>query len=179
MKRKSLVLPAVVGLLAPVLAACGGPDSAGAAATRSSSGPRTGSSVQGGPGPARPRPAYDVGSWNVLRNTFQTLMVMPRSASGEPVPEAAQRCGFTDTGNAQYRCTLRTGLKFANGTPLTAEDVKFSLDRMLRIEAAAARSLAALHRRPVETHGARRSSSTSGARRDLPVQAGHPGRGHP
>jgi peptide/nickel transport system substrate-binding protein len=30
-------------------------------------------------------------------------------------------------------CTLRGGLKFSNGDRLTAADVKFSLDRVLRI----------------------------------------------
>ena len=34
----------------------------------------------------------------------------------------------------QYRCTLRSGLKFSNGHALTSEDVKFSLDRVLRIK---------------------------------------------
>jgi peptide/nickel transport system substrate-binding protein len=30
-------------------------------------------------------------------------------------------------------CTLRSGLKFSNGDRLTAADVKFSLDRVVRI----------------------------------------------
>jgi len=36
-----------------------------------------------------------------------------------------------------YRCTLKDGLKFSNGDPLTSEDVKFSFDRMLKINDAA------------------------------------------
>ena len=32
-----------------------------------------------------------------------------------------------------YKCTLRDGLKFSNGDALTSEDVKFSFDRMLKI----------------------------------------------
>ena len=53
---------------------------------------------------------------------------MPRG-DGEPVPEAAEKCGFTDSGNERYACTLRDGLKFSNGDAVTAEDVKFSIDR--------------------------------------------------
>ncbi|MEU6659276.1 ABC transporter substrate-binding protein [Streptomyces sp. NPDC046821] len=134
MNRKTLVLPAVIGLLAPVLAACGG----------SGSGNGGGNPIAVGttdrfiaskavPAPFDPAYAYDAGSWNVLRQTIQTLMAMPRGGSGDPVPEAAESCGFTDTGNERYACTLRKGLTFADGTPVTASDVKFSIDRVRAI----------------------------------------------
>ncbi|MEV6193955.1 ABC transporter substrate-binding protein [Streptomyces sp. NPDC051920] len=135
MNRKTLVLPAVVGLLAPVLAACGG----------SASGGDSGDAIVVGttdqftaskeaPAPFDPAYAYDVGTWNVLRQTVQTLMVQPRG-DGEPQPEAAEKCGFTDSGNERYACTLREGLEFSNGDPITAKDVKFSIDRARAIKA--------------------------------------------
>ncbi|WP_186779406.1 ABC transporter substrate-binding protein [Streptomyces salinarius] len=135
MNRKTLVLPAVVGLLAPVLAACGGSDSGSGdgdaivvgTTDRFSASKET-------PAPLDPAYAYDVGLWNVLRQTTQTLMSQPRGG-GEPVPDAAQKCGFTDTGNERYACTLRDGLKFANGDPVTAEDVKYSIERAIAINA--------------------------------------------
>ncbi|MET7816107.1 ABC transporter substrate-binding protein [Streptomyces sp. NPDC005395] len=135
MNRKTLVLPAVVGLLAPVLAACGGSDSGSGdgdaivvgTTDRFSASKET-------PAPLDPAYAYDVGLWNVLRQTTQTLMAQPRGG-GEPVPDAAQKCGFTDTGNERYACTLRDGLKFANGDPVTAEDVKYSIERAIAIDA--------------------------------------------
>ncbi|MDQ0579940.1 peptide/nickel transport system substrate-binding protein [Streptomyces rishiriensis] len=65
---------------------------------------------------------------------MQTLMIQPKG-EGEPVPEAAQSCGFTDTGNERYACKLRSGLKFANGDAVTAEDVKFSIERARTIKA--------------------------------------------
>ncbi|MFF9124731.1 ABC transporter substrate-binding protein [Streptomyces sp. NPDC014889] len=134
MNRKTLVLPAVVGLLAPVLAACGGADS----------GSESGNAIVVGttdrfiadeeaPAPIDPVYAYDVGTWNILRQTVQTLMVQPKG-DGDPVPEAAEKCGFTDSGNERYACTLREGLKFASGEPITAADVKFSIDRALTIK---------------------------------------------
>ncbi|WP_093801635.1 ABC transporter substrate-binding protein [Streptomyces sp. Wb2n-11] len=133
MNRKTLVLPAMVGLLAPVLAACGGSDGGG----------RGGEAIVVGttdqfvatkeaPAPFDPAFAYDAGAWNVLRQTLQTLMHVPRGG-GEPVPDAASKCGFTDTQNESYRCTLRGGLKFSDGDAITAEDVKFSIERVLRI----------------------------------------------
>ncbi|MYR42197.1 ABC transporter substrate-binding protein [Streptomyces sp. SID5910] len=135
MNRKTLVLPAVVGLLAPVLAACGGSDggSGGGDAIVVGTTDRFTASEEA-PAPLDPAYAYDVGSWNLLRQTVQTLMIQPRG-DGEPVPEAAQKCGFTDTGNERYACTLRDGLKFANGDAVTAADVKFSIERALSLKA--------------------------------------------
>ncbi|MEU1049768.1 ABC transporter substrate-binding protein [Streptomyces sp. NPDC005897] len=135
MNRKTLVLPAVVGLLAPVLAACGGSDSGSGDGDAIAVGTTDGFNVSKEiTAPFDPAYAYDVGAWNIMRQTSQTLMVLPRG-DGEPVPEAAQQCGFTDTGNERYACTLRDGLEFANGDPVTAEDVKYSIERVRKINA--------------------------------------------
>lgn len=133
MTRKSLVLPAVAGLLISTLAACGGTDGSGSdgeAIVLGSTDRIEASKVA--PAPLDPAESYDVGGWSVLHNSFQTLMRMPRSGT-DPVPEAAEKCGFQDRQSEQYRCTLRSGLKFSNGHALTSEDVKFSIDRLLRI----------------------------------------------
>ncbi|MFD9572256.1 ABC transporter substrate-binding protein [Streptomyces sp. NPDC059982] len=134
MNRKTMVLTAAIGLLTPALSACGSASGGGAA---------SGAIVVGttdrfeaadyAPAPFDPAYAYDAGAWNILRQTVQTLMHTPRGG-GQPVPEAASDCRFTDTGNESYRCTLRPGLKFASGDPLTAKDVKFSIDRVLAIK---------------------------------------------
>ncbi|MFE3636985.1 ABC transporter substrate-binding protein [Streptomyces sp. NPDC059168] len=135
MKRKTLVLPAVAGLLTPVLAACGGSDS----------GSKSGDAIVVGttdrfeatsdaPAPLDPAYAYDVGTWNILRQTVQTLMTQPKG-EGNPVPEAAESCSFTDSGNERYACKLREGLTFSDGDKVTAADVKYSIERALRINA--------------------------------------------
>ncbi|MFD4584261.1 ABC transporter substrate-binding protein [Streptomyces sp. NPDC058434] len=133
MNRKTLVLPALLGLLAPVLAACGttpgAPDGGNAIVVGTTD---RFVADSGTPAPFDPAFAYDTGAWNVLRQTVQTLMHVPRGG-GRPVPEAASRCGFTDTRSETYRCTLRDGLTFAGGEPVTAEDVKFSIERVLDI----------------------------------------------
>ncbi|MFF4960811.1 ABC transporter substrate-binding protein [Streptomyces sp. NPDC001222] len=135
MNRKTLVLPAVVGLLTPVLAACGGSDSGGKSGDAIVVGTTDRFTDTGDtPAPVDPAYAYDVGTWNILRQTVQTLMAQPRG-EGEPEPEAAESCGFTDTGNERYACKLRSGLKFANGDAVTAADVKFSIERALSLKA--------------------------------------------
>ncbi|WP_320775244.1 ABC transporter substrate-binding protein [Streptomyces sp. CRN 30] len=135
MKRKTLVLPAVIGLLTPVLAACGGSDGGDGGGDAIVVGTTDKFTVsKEAPAPLDPAYAYDVGTWNILRHSVQTLMAQPRG-EGEPEPDAAESCRFTDSGNERYACTLREGLAFANGDPVTAEDVKFSFDRALEIEA--------------------------------------------
>ncbi|MGC5346621.1 ABC transporter substrate-binding protein [Streptomyces sp. DT24] len=134
MNRKTLALPVVVGLLAPVLAACGGPGGGGGGGDVIVVG-TTDQVVAGkdSPAPLDPAFGYDAGTWNILRQTVQTLTHVPRGG-GEPVPEAAESCLFTDTENESYRCKLRGGLKFSDGKPITADDVKYSIERVLDIK---------------------------------------------
>ncbi|MET7365060.1 ABC transporter substrate-binding protein [Streptomyces sp. NPDC005566] len=131
MNRKTLVLPAVIGLLAPVLAACGGSDDGGDAIVVGTTDQFVAS--KDNTAPLDPAIGYEAGVWNVLRQTVQTLTHIPRGG-GEPVPEAARSCEFTDTASQSYRCTLRDGLTFSDGTPVTPEDVKYSIQRVLDIK---------------------------------------------
>ncbi|GAA4926559.1 ABC transporter substrate-binding protein [Streptomyces coeruleoprunus] len=134
MNRKTLVLPAVVGLLAPLLAACGtqqGGAAGGNAIVVGTTDQFT--ATEDAPAPFDPAYAYDTGIWNVLRQTVQTLVRVPRGG-GRPVPDAASECQFTDRVSESYRCTLRDGLTFSDGTPVTAQDVKFSIERVLAIK---------------------------------------------
>ncbi|WP_314173255.1 ABC transporter substrate-binding protein [Streptomyces winkii] len=131
MHRKPLALTTAAGLLASLLSACG--QGTGSDAPAIVVGTTDVFAVsKATPAPFDPAAAYDVSSWNVMRNAFQTLLRMPRSGT-RPVRDAAERCGFTDERNEQYRCTLREGLTFSNGHTLDAKDVEFSIDRVLRI----------------------------------------------
>ncbi|MEV7150092.1 ABC transporter substrate-binding protein [Streptomyces sp. NPDC093084] len=80
-----------------------------------------------------PASGYDPGSWLLFNNVFQSLLGFP-NGSAEPEPDAADRCSFTDTRSEVYRCTLKEGLHFSNGDALTAQDVKFSFDRLRKID---------------------------------------------
>lgn len=79
-----------------------------------------------------PAGAYDAGSWALFSNVYQSLLTYEPGAAA-PVPDAASSCGFVGDGLLTYRCTLREGLRFAGGRAMTAEDVKFSFDRIRRI----------------------------------------------
>jgi peptide/nickel transport system substrate-binding protein len=121
------VLSVVTGLAAGLLAGCG---------TSSDDLGGTGSSVVMGMSDdvlaTDPASGYDPGSWLLFNNVFQSLLGFPKGGT-EPQPEAAKECSFTDTQTKVYSCTLKDGLKFSNGDPLTSKDVKFSFDRILKI----------------------------------------------
>jgi peptide/nickel transport system substrate-binding protein len=77
-----------------------------------------------------PAGAYDLPSWTLIYNLYQNLLkIAPGQAT--PVPDAATQCAFTAP--TTYQCTLRDGLTFSNGDPVTAADVKASFDRVVKI----------------------------------------------
>ncbi|CAO0836951.1 Solute-binding transport lipoprotein OS=Streptomyces microflavus OX=1919 GN=Smic_06730 PE=3 SV=1 [Streptomyces microflavus] len=78
-----------------------------------------------------PAAAWD-GSWELMRNIYQTLVSFP-TGSTSPEPDAADTCTFTDATSMAYRCTLKKNLKFSNGEKLDAEAVKYSIDRIVDI----------------------------------------------
>ncbi|MCX4760788.1 ABC transporter substrate-binding protein [Streptomyces sp. NBC_01275] len=122
------VLPIVAGLASGLLTGCG---------TQSGGSGGDGSSVVLGMSDdvlaTDPASGYDPGSWLLFNNVFQSLLSFPKGAT-EPEPDAAKDCSFTDADTQVYECTLKDGLKFSNGDALTSEDVKFSFDRMLKID---------------------------------------------
>ncbi|WP_307622062.1 ABC transporter substrate-binding protein [Streptomyces sp. V3I7] len=79
-----------------------------------------------------PAGAYDAGSWALFSNVFQSLLTFS-PGGGQPVPDAAKSCAFVGGGLRTYRCELREGLKFPSGRSMTAEDVKYSFDRVKAI----------------------------------------------
>ncbi|MGW0122629.1 ABC transporter substrate-binding protein [Streptomyces sp. NPDC003327] len=124
---KWLTAPLAAGLSAALLSGCGteqGGDSGGAGG-----GIRVGMSDE--ILATDPAAGYDPGSWLLFNNVFQSLLAFPKGSS-LPEPDAAEKCGFS-AGSKVYTCTLRPGLKFSNGNPLTSEDVKYSFERALKI----------------------------------------------
>ncbi|SEO66854.1 ABC transporter substrate-binding protein [Actinacidiphila rubida] len=132
MKRTLLVWPALMGLATLPLAGCGSGGGGDGGRPIVVGTTDTIQLSKDDPAPFDPATGYDIESWNVFNNTYQTLLRLPRSGT-EPEPEAAQECHFADTAGEQYRCTLRKGLTFSNGDRITSADVKFSVDRMIRI----------------------------------------------
>lgn len=134
MRRRTAAALAATAAVAVAVAGCGGGSSGNKSGTTTGSGSGNNKTVIVGttdqPSVLDPAGAYDLPDWNIFYNTFQTLMAIP-AGGNEPKPDAATACSYENA--TTYTCTLQTGLKFANGDPLTAQDVKFSFDRMLKI----------------------------------------------
>jgi peptide/nickel transport system substrate-binding protein len=77
-----------------------------------------------------PAGAYDLGSWTLMYNMYQTLLTIP-AGENTPQGDAAESCEYSDA--QTFTCTLKDGLTFANGNELTSSDVKFSLERNIAI----------------------------------------------
>ncbi|MDB1089029.1 ABC transporter substrate-binding protein [Streptomyces sp. ACA25] len=121
-------LPLSVGITAALLTGCGWDGEGG-----ESNGPPIVMGMTDEVSSLDPASGYDPGSWLVFNNVFQSLLSFPNGGT-EPQPEAAEECAFTDESSRRFACTLREGLEFSNGNPLTSEDVKFSFERSLRID---------------------------------------------
>ncbi|MEV0638945.1 ABC transporter substrate-binding protein [Streptomyces sp. NPDC050619] len=79
-----------------------------------------------------PAGAYDAGSWALFSNVFQSLLTF-EPGGATPVPDAAESCAFARGDLRTYRCRLRAGLTFPSGRAVTGEDVKYSFDRVTKI----------------------------------------------
>src|SRR6478672_6717707 len=121
MNRKLLVLPALLGVMTPLLTGCGG--SGGGSGGGKAIVVGTTDSIEltkDNPAPLDPATSYDSATWNIFYNTFQMLLTYPRGST-TPTPDAASDCHYTDTGGLTYQCTMRDGLTFSNGDALTAQ----------------------------------------------------------
>ena len=79
-----------------------------------------------------PAGSYDNGSFFVMNQVYGFLLNTPAGATDmTPQPELAESASFTKP--TEYTVKLKSGLKFVNGHALTSSDVKYSFDRMLKI----------------------------------------------
>jgi peptide/nickel transport system substrate-binding protein len=79
-----------------------------------------------------PAQVTDLNSNRVGRRVVETLVTFP-DESTQVVPGLAESWTISKDG-LQYTFKLRTGIKFHDGTPLTAEAVKFSIERQINPE---------------------------------------------
>ena len=130
--RKKLLAMLGAGTLVVSLAACGDDDDGG-----------NGGGGAGGEGEPwilgttdtvtalDPAGSYDLGSSTLEYNLYQTLVTVPANST-EIVGDAAESCEYTDP--QTLTCTLKEGLEFSNGNPLTSSDVKYSFERAIQIQ---------------------------------------------
>jgi peptide/nickel transport system substrate-binding protein len=133
MRRKHLLAAVGALTLATTMAACGSDDD----------GDNGGGGGAGGVGEPwilgttdsvtalDPAGSYDLGSSTLEYNLYQTLLTVPANST-DIVGDAAESCEYDDP--QTLTCTLKEGLKFSNGDPLTSSDVKYSFERAITIQ---------------------------------------------
>ncbi len=126
-KVRLLVVLGVTALVAFIVAGCGSSDS-----TSSDSGGTIIRGTTDQPISYDPAGAYDLPSYDGIYSMYQNLLTVEPGGS-KAVPDAAKSCEFTDKDNTVFECTLNSGLKFSDGSDLTAEDVVFSFERNVDI----------------------------------------------
>lgn len=118
-----LLVGATTVLIAVSLVACGGGDSGG------------GSTIVVGttdpPDVLDPAGANGIASFAASHNLYGTLLEIPPKGT-EAKPSLAESCDWEDP--TTYTCTLKEGLKFQDGTPITSADVKSSIERIGTVE---------------------------------------------
>jgi ABC-type transport system substrate-binding protein len=75
-----------------------------------------------------PAIGYDWQNWSIIKSLFDGLMDY-KPGTTELVPDLAERYEIAQDGRT-YTFHLRDGVKFHNGRALTAEDVKYSIERV-------------------------------------------------
>lgn len=85
-------------------------------------------------------PAFSFGyvDIEVVSNVYDRLVVPDRKAPETFVPEIAEKWEFSSDGS-KLTFHIRDGLKFHSGNPVTAEDVAFSIKRIVMLDASATR----------------------------------------
>lgn len=79
-----------------------------------------------------PQDAYATHDWEILKNTNVPLLKY-KPGTAELVPAAAELPTASEDGKT-YTFKLRSGIKFADGTPVTAQDYVRSWDRLNALE---------------------------------------------
>ncbi|HKY95058.1 MAG TPA: ABC transporter substrate-binding protein, partial [Kiloniellales bacterium] len=74
-----------------------------------------------------PAIGYDWQNWSMIKSLFDGLMDY-KPGTTELVPDLAESYELSDDGKV-YTFKLRKGVKFHNGREMTAEDVKYSIER--------------------------------------------------
>ncbi|GAB3136899.1 ABC transporter substrate-binding protein [Micromonospora sonneratiae] len=86
---------------------------------------------------------YEATGLTAVHAMYDTLLTFKGSDVSKPVPALAESYQVSPDAKT-FTFTLRSGVKFSDGTPLTADDVVFSLNRLKNIKGSPAVTVAGL-----------------------------------
>jgi len=78
-----------------------------------------------------PQRSYVPGVWNLMRLYTRTLVTYSTAPghTGELVPDLATDLGTSPDGGKTWTFTLKEGIRFETGRPITSRDVKYGIER--------------------------------------------------
>ncbi|MCP4306940.1 MAG: ABC transporter substrate-binding protein, partial [bacterium] len=79
-----------------------------------------------------PAIGYDWQNWSMIKSLFDGLMDY-KPGTTELIPDLAESYDISPDGKT-FTFKIRPGVKFANGREVTAEDVKYSIERVVNPE---------------------------------------------
>ena len=82
-----------------------------------------------------PAGGYDTASGEQVEFIYETLIAFNGSSTSSFVPRLATNWSFNLT-DLTLRFTIRTGVNFSNGNPMTPEDVEYSIERAMTMDRA-------------------------------------------
>ena len=149
-RRRSATALAAVATPSPALAACGGGSSGGGGSSPSGGQVKqnaglnavaNASDEKGGTmriaqsgdwDSLDPGNMYYAFAWNFARLYTRSLVTFsPEPGPPKIVPDLATSLGKSSEGGKTWTYTLRDGVKFEDGTPVTSKDVKYGVERSL------------------------------------------------
>jgi peptide/nickel transport system substrate-binding protein len=153
MRRTRRFTALALGAVATVaLSACGGPSTTGTGSGGSGGGAGQAADANGVHNPSDatggtirmansgdwdsldPADMYYAYEWNFVRLYGRSLMMFKSAPGAEGatlVPDLAEKAGTPNADSTQWTYTLRQGVKFEDGTPVTSKDVKYAVERSL------------------------------------------------
>ena len=140
--KRSAILWTMTVVVALVAAGCGGggKKSANTSTSSSAAGNKGGTMnlvANAAPsGSPDPQVNYTLQEWQLLIITHDGLVAFKRvggAEGGKIVPDLAESIPKPTNGGKTYTFTLRSGIKFSDGTPLTPADVKATFERLFKI----------------------------------------------
>jgi peptide/nickel transport system substrate-binding protein len=145
-KRTAVLL--TMGVVVALLAAgCGGGGNKSSNNGSSTSSSASGSGAKGGTfimlanaapsGSPDPQVNYTLNEWQLLIVTHDGLVGFKHAGGAEGsklVPDLAESIPQPQNGGKKYTFTLRQGIKFSDGTPVTPADVKATFLRLFKIK---------------------------------------------
>ena len=145
----SIGLALIVALAALVVAGCGGKSSPSTAKAdaKSGSAAKPGGTItigfyhDGYWDSIDPAMAYGLSTWEVTRQLCVPLVNYPNyggAKGNDLVPAVAASMPEISSDGLTYTFTIRPNLKFSNGAPLTAKDVKYTFYRLFKLNPDAA-----------------------------------------